>query len=104
MTFYEKNSQGILLKVKLNPKAKQNNIAGLLVDKDNNSILKINVTAAPENNKANKALIDLLAAKMGIAKSNFEIIAGKTSKNKKILVSGDCEFLEKQMKVLEQWI
>lgn len=95
--FYEQVKEGVILKIKLNPKAKQNNVAGIF---DDDEVLKINVTSPPENNKANKALINLLSSKMKLAKSCFEIISGKISKNKKILIIGNFDFLENKLKAL----
>lgn len=105
-SFYEKTLTGIILKIKLNPKAKQNSIGEVFWADDETSCLKINVTAPPEDNKANKALINLLSSTMKIAKSHFEIISGKTSRNKKILINGDGDLLENKIKAFEllKWV
>lgn len=50
--------------------------------------LKISVTVAPEKDKANKAVIKLLADHLGIPKASMEIVAGATSPQKQILCSG----------------
>lgn len=44
--------------------------------------LKIKLTAAPVNNKANAALIKLLSEHFKISKSKIEIIKGERGKNK----------------------
>jgi uncharacterized protein YggU (UPF0235/DUF167 family) len=41
-----------------------------------------------EPGKANKALIELLAKRLGIAKKRIEIISGKRSRLKSILIHG----------------
>ena len=46
------------------------------------------VTAPPIEGKANKALIDLLAKKLGVPKSHIEIISGKSSRLKSIRIDG----------------
>ncbi|MGD9637798.1 MAG: DUF167 domain-containing protein [Alphaproteobacteria bacterium] len=99
-SFYEKAKNGLIIRIKLAPKAKQNSFNGVFVTPENETCLKVSVTQAPEDNKANKALIELLSSKIGLAKSNFEIITGKTSKNKKILILGNLDFLEKKLEVL----
>lgn len=98
--FYEETKKGLILQVKLNPKAKQTGIIGVSLLDEQHSCLKIKVAVPPENNKANAALIDLLSAEMGIAKTNFEIIAGQTSRHKKILIRGELTFLVSKVKVL----
>lgn len=48
---------------------------------------KVWLTAAPEKGKANKALIDMLAKDMGVAKSLIQIKYGKTAKVKTIEIT-----------------
>ena len=48
--------------------------------------LKIYLTAVPVDGKANKELIKLLAAKLGISKNRIEIIKGEKSKEKVVEV------------------
>lgn len=43
---------------------------------------KVYVTAPPEDGKANKKLIELLAEHFGVAKSQVRIIKGEISRNK----------------------
>lgn len=47
---------------------------------------KARITASPVDGKANEALIALLAKEFGAAKSDIEIIRGKTSKNKTVII------------------
>ena len=51
-------------------------------------MLKVAVTAAPEKGKANQAIISLLSKQLGVPKSRFAIIAGETSRIKRILIEG----------------
>ena len=62
--------------IKVTPNAKTNSIT-----KENN-ILKIRVTAPAINNKANKAVIQLLSKHLKINKSKIKIIKGIKSKEK----------------------
>jgi len=50
--------------------------------------LKLAVTAAPEKGKANKAILKLLAKRLGVSPSSVSILSGETSKQKKVLVQG----------------
>lgn len=63
--------------VKAMPKASKNTIK---VDEQGN--IKVYVTDAPENGKANKAIINLIAKELKIAKSQLKLIRGETAKEK----------------------
>jgi len=79
----KKDSPGIRVAIKVTPNAGRNEITGY---KD--EILQVKVAAAPEKGKANKALVDLLAEKLGVRKSSIVIIKGETSRKKVILFNG----------------
>ncbi len=51
--------------------------------------LRIGVTDAAEDGRANKAVCALLAAKLGIAGSQVSVLHGATSRQKSIRVAGD---------------
>lgn len=76
----------ILLKVKVTPKAKMEKIKEE-VREDGSLLYKIYVTAAPEDGKANEAVIKLLSKKLGISKSSFTVTHGHTSRDKTILIN-----------------
>ena len=50
--------------------------------------MQVSVTQAPEKGKANQAIIALLAKVLEARKSQFELIAGDASPQKKFLVRG----------------
>jgi uncharacterized protein (TIGR00251 family) len=50
--------------------------------------LKIRLTAPPVDGAANEALVKFLAAQLGVAKSNVEIVSGHTSREKIVRVNG----------------
>ena len=50
-------------------------------------LIRLYVTAPPEDGKANKAVIALLAKELGIAKSSIEILRGETAQHKLIGLS-----------------
>ncbi|PCJ87050.1 MAG: hypothetical protein COA52_14510 [Hyphomicrobiales bacterium] len=51
---------------------------------DDEKILRIYVTCAPEDGKANKAVIKLLAKALGVPKSGLQVIRGHKSRTKTI--------------------
>ncbi len=74
---------GVTFAVRVVPRASKNEIAGIHGD-----ALKIRVTAPPIEGRANEALIAFLAKRLGVRKSEVEIVAGATSRRKMIHVSG----------------
>ncbi len=50
--------------------------------------LKIAVTAPPDQGRANKALVELLAEKLELKKSQIELLSGATSREKRFLLRG----------------
>lgn len=48
--------------------------------------LKVTVAAPPERGKANRAVLDLLAEALGLARSSLEIVSGVTSPDKIVLI------------------
>lgn len=82
---YKETEEGVCLYLKVTPKAAQNRIGKVIASPDQVQ-LKVYVTAAPEDGKANLAVIELLASEMGIAKSQLVIIKGHTQHNKVCLI------------------
>ncbi len=81
--FLRETSDGVLLSVKLQPRASKNEIGAPLGDE-----LKIKVTAPPVDAAANEALVVLLAEKLDCAPSRVEIIRGHKSRHKVIKLHG----------------
>ncbi len=63
--------QGWEIRVKAVPGASRSRISGVLGDR-----LKIQVAAPPEDGKANKAVAEVLATWLGLAKSEVELVSG----------------------------
>lgn len=72
--------------VKLTPKSGRNAIEGWRMDGSGKHVLKARVAAAPENGKANDALIALLADALDIGTSKVRIVSGMSSRTKTIEV------------------
>ena len=71
------------LQVRVQPKAKRNSIEVV-----EGSKLKVYVTAAPEDGKANDAVVALLAKSLGVAKSHIRILRGHKSRDKLLDIKG----------------
>lgn len=73
----------LILKIKVEPRSSRSSIIGMYGD-----ALKVKLTSAPVDGKANKELIELLAKELGIKKKDVEIMSGETSKNKVVKLIG----------------
>ncbi len=80
---------GLVVPVRLTPKASRNALEGLREDAGGGWVLAAKVTAVPEKGKANVALVKLLARALGVAAGRIEMVDGATSRNKEVLVRGD---------------
>ncbi len=78
----EKNGN-LLLRVAARPGASRSAVQG-----EHNGALKVAVQAPPEKGKANKALLAFLAKSLGLKKSQLDLAAGHTSREKTVAVTG----------------
>ena len=92
MLSMQKVDDGIIFRIKVQPGAAKNEIMGVQED-----VLKVKINAPAVKGKANKALVDFLAEKLGVKKSEIEIISDHTSKIKKIKVIGEGVKIEKKL-------
>ncbi len=78
----KEGKEGIIINVRVQPKASR---AKIKVEKEH---LKIWVTEPPVDGKANRAVVELLAKKLGVRKAQVEIKSGETSRNKVVIIKG----------------
>ena len=71
------------LKVKVVPGSSRDEIVGWLGD-----ALKIKVTALPEKGKANEAVVELLAERLGLSTDALAVASGHSSPSKVIAIPG----------------
>jgi uncharacterized protein len=77
----QSHAEGVVLPVRAQPGARRNELRG-----EQEGMLKVCVTQAPEKGKANKAIIEVLSKALGLRKSQFELLSGETGHNKRFLV------------------
>lgn len=68
---------GMMIEVRARPGARRN---ALTIDADGS--VSVEVTAAPEDGKANKAIARLLGKALGVAPSRLELVRGAASRSK----------------------
>jgi len=92
----ETTPDGLLLRVKAQPGARKNGVTGT-----HDGRLKVAVTQAAEKGKANAALQKVLAAALGLKKSQIELTAGPTSALKTFRLTGlDADELSKRINAI----
>lgn len=79
----ENEQHGCTIRLKVVPGASRSAIAGWLGDR-----LKVRVATPPEAGKANLAVRRLLADASGVPTRQIAIIAGETSPEKTVLITG----------------
>ncbi len=83
MPIYQESERGITFAVKVVPRARRDEIAGVEGD-----ALKVRLNAPPVGGRANEALVKFLAAKLGIRRADVEILRGETARHKVVRVRG----------------
>jgi len=78
--------KNILLKIYLQPKSSRNEIVGPYRDG-----IKVRVTAAPVEGRANEALLRFLAKEFGVTPSSIEIVRGHRSREKIIRIAASLD-------------
>lgn len=73
--------EGILVDVKVIPRSSRNEVAGVT-----DGTLRIKLAAPPVDGEANRELIEFLAERFGVRKSDIEIVRGLSSRNKTVRI------------------
>ena len=87
MSWMEEKENGIVLSVRVVPRASKDALAGLLGDE----ALKIRIQAPPVEGKANAYLVKFLSKRWKISRTNIEILSGETGRNKRIEITNPSE-------------
>lgn len=74
----------VRLTVHVQPKAAENRVVGF----DAAGRLRVRVTAAPADGKANVAVVELIAGALGVARHRVTVERGQASRTKIVRVSG----------------
>ena len=81
---FSEGKSGAAIAIRVTPRAKKSQIVSILSD----STIKIKLAAPPVEGKANEELIRFLAKVFKVRKSELEIVAGKTGRDKLVTVLG----------------
>ena len=80
---HTKTRDGIIIEVKVDPRSSKRGIVGVM-----DNVLKVKLTAPPVDGAANEQLVELLAERYGVKKSNIIILRGETSRRKTVKIMG----------------
>ena len=92
---FEAVADGVRVTLRVTPKASRNAVTGMADTAGSGArgggkrVLKLAVTAVPENGKANEAVIKLLSKAWKLPKTSLTVVAGATDRNKILHVAGD---------------
>lgn len=79
--FFQWQNDDLILSVRVQPRATSDTFA-----EHNDDFIKVRITAAPVDGKANKHLIAFLAKTFKVAKSSIQLLSGETGRNKRLLI------------------
>ena len=82
------SADGLLVTVRLTLKGGRDAIEGIAQRADGTTVLKARVRAAASEGAANAALMQLLAKSMGVALRDVSLVAGATSRIKRLKIDG----------------
>ena len=83
MSWLRADGDGAVLSLHIQPGAKRTEVVGLHGD-----ALKIRLAAPPVDGKANAALLEFIAKKVGAGRSTVELASGETSRAKRVRIAG----------------
>lgn len=83
MDYIQPTSDGVILRVRVQPRSSKNGITGVA-----DGYVKVCVNAPPAEGAANRACCQVLAKSLGISKARIEIASGVRSRQKRILLKG----------------
>lgn len=79
----EKGDNSAVLSLNVQPGAGRNEITDATGE-----VIRVKVTAAPENGKANRAVTELLAERLDVPKSGVTVVRGHTTRRKMVVIEG----------------
>ena len=82
MTWFSKTATGYVVAVHAQPGAKRSEISGL-----HGGRLKMRIAAPPLEGRANEALIDFLAQRLGLSRSKLRVLKGLQGRTKLVEIA-----------------
>jgi len=83
LSWYQTGDGGATIHVHAQPGAKRTEVVGVLGD-----CVKVRLAAPPVDGKANACLVEFLARRLGVKRSQVSIARGLSSRRKTVFVAG----------------
>ena len=80
-----------VLAVRVTPRSAKPGVGGWREGADGREELEVRVAEAPADGAANEAVLKLLAKALGISRAEARIVAGATSRHKRVAIPFDVE-------------
>jgi len=80
---------GLRLAIRVTPRARRSEIVGIVHDADGRPAVALKLAAPPVEGAANKALCEVLANRLGVARSRVTLRSGETARIKIVEIGGD---------------
>jgi uncharacterized protein (TIGR00251 family) len=87
------STEGVSVALRVTPRGGRDHIDGIETLANGRTVLKVRVRAIAEGGEANRAVTELLARALGVAKARVMILSGVTSRMKQVAVHGDPKML-----------
>jgi uncharacterized protein (TIGR00251 family) len=100
MSCYRREADGIVLAVRLTPRANRDSVDGIGTLSDGQQVALARVRAVPEDGAANDGLVALVARTFGRPKSAVTLVRGATQRVKHVRIAGAPEALAA---VVDSW-
>jgi uncharacterized protein YggU (UPF0235/DUF167 family) len=97
--FWRETADGVRVAVKVQPKSRRPGVQGRVADPDG-SRLRIGVSVAAEDGRANRAACAILADAIGLPHAAVAVHLGATSRQKTLHVVGDPAVLAGRLAIL----
>jgi uncharacterized protein (TIGR00251 family) len=81
MPILEDHPDGLVLRVRVQPRASRNKVAG-----PHGDAVKIHIAAPPVEGEANRSCLRFLAKTLKVPAGSLEILSGQTARDKRILL------------------
>ena len=94
---YSVHGKSLRLAVRLTPRARKDEAAGIVTDSYGKTALAVRLTAPPVDGEANKALIAFLAKALKVPKADIRIASGTTARLKLLEIEGDIALLSARL-------
>lgn len=89
MSPFRATKDGVLVALRVTPKASRERIDGVAIETDGRAVLALRVSAPPDGGRANDAVLRLLARRWRLPRSSMRLVAGHTARRKQLLVAGE---------------